>query len=53
MIMKGRNVSIEVKRGLRNSIFLSTLPYGSDLSTVKSAYWGNEVSERGNWVVEK
>ncbi len=27
-VMKGRNVSIEVKRGLRNSILLPTLTYG-------------------------
>ncbi len=29
-VMKGRNVSMEVKRGLRNSIFLPTLMYGSE-----------------------
>ena len=29
-IIKGRNVSIEVKRGLRNSIFLSPLMGGSE-----------------------
>ncbi len=28
-VMKGRNVSMEVKRGLRNSILLPTLTYGS------------------------
>ncbi len=27
-VMKGRNVSIDVKRGLRNSILLSALTYG-------------------------
>ncbi len=27
-VMKGRNVSMDVKRGLRNSILLSTLTYG-------------------------
>ncbi len=29
-IMKGRNVSMDVKRGLRNSILLPTLTYGSE-----------------------
>ena len=29
-IMKGRNVSMEVKRGMRNSILLPTLTYGSE-----------------------
>ncbi len=29
-VMKGRNVSIDVKRGLKNSILLSTLTYGSE-----------------------
>ncbi len=29
-VMKGRNVSMEVKRGLRNSILLPTLIYGSE-----------------------
>ncbi len=29
-VMKGRNVSMEVKRGLRNSILLATLMYGSE-----------------------
>ncbi len=28
-VMKGRNVSMDVKRGLRYSILLSTLTYGS------------------------
>ncbi len=28
-VMKGRNVSMDVKRGLRNSILLPTLTYGS------------------------
>ncbi len=28
--MKGRNVSMDVKRGLRNSILLPTLTYGSE-----------------------
>ncbi len=28
-LMKGRNVSMDVKRGLRNSILLPTLTYGS------------------------
>ncbi len=30
-IMKGRNASMEVKRSLRNSIFLSILTYGSEM----------------------
>ena len=29
--MKGRNVSMEVKKGLRNSILLPTLTYGSEM----------------------
>ncbi len=29
-VMKGRNVFIEVKKGLRNSILLLTLMYGSE-----------------------
>ncbi len=29
-VMKGRNVSMEVKRGLKNSILLPTLIYGSE-----------------------
>ena len=36
-IMKGRNVSMEVKRGLRNSILLPTLTYGSETWTWNSA----------------
>ncbi len=33
MVMKERNVSMEVKRGLRNSILLPTLTYGSETWT--------------------
>ncbi len=29
-VMKGRNVSMDVKRGLRNSTLLPTLTYGSE-----------------------
>ncbi len=29
--MKGRNVSIEAKRGLRNSVLLPTLTYGKQM----------------------
>ena len=29
-IMRGRNVSLEVRRGLRNSILLPTLMFGSE-----------------------
>ncbi len=29
-VMKGRSVSVDVKRGLRNSILLPTLTYGSE-----------------------
>ncbi len=29
-VMKGRNVSVEVKRGLRNGVFLPTSTYGSE-----------------------
>ncbi|MCP5003018.1 MAG: hypothetical protein GY941_03575 [Planctomycetes bacterium] len=36
-IMKGRNVSMEVKRGLRNSIVLPTLTYASETWTWNSA----------------
>ena len=32
-IMRGKNVSMEVKRGLRNSILLPTLTYGSETWT--------------------
>ncbi len=32
-VMRGRNVSKEVKRGLRNSILLPTLMYGSETWT--------------------
>ncbi len=32
-VMRGRNVSMEVKRGLRNSILLPTLMYGSETWT--------------------
>ncbi len=32
-VMKGRNVSMEVKRGLKNSILLPTLTYGSETWT--------------------
>ena len=50
--MRGRNVSMEVKRGLRNIILLPTLAYGSETwtwnrteqSTVPCC--GNELSER-------
>ncbi len=30
-VMKGRSVSMEVKRGLRNGILLPTLTYGSEM----------------------
>ncbi len=36
-VMKWRNVSTEVKRGLRNSILLPTLTYGSETWTWKKA----------------
>ncbi len=32
-VMRGRNVSMEVKRDLRNSILLLTLVYGSEMWT--------------------
>ena len=55
-IIRGRNVSMEVKKGLRNSILLPTLTYGSDLgrgighSSQECAVWcGNELSERRMW----
>ncbi|KAK3893665.1 hypothetical protein Pcinc_002527 [Petrolisthes cinctipes] len=37
-IMKGRSVSMEVKRGLRNSIILSTLTYASETWTWSRAH---------------
>ncbi len=39
--MKARNVSMEVKRGLRNSILLPTLMYGSETWT-----WNREQKSR-------
>ncbi len=47
-VMRGRDVSMEVKRSLRKSILLPTLTYGSDLDVgwgteVKSACCGNEL----------
>ncbi len=36
-LMKGRNVSMDVKRGLRNSILLPTLTYGSENRTWNGA----------------
>ena len=30
-VIRGRNVSMEVKRGLRNTIILPTVTHGSDL----------------------
>ncbi len=35
--MKGRNVSIAVKRGIRNSVILSTLSYASETWTWNAA----------------
>ncbi len=32
-VMRGRNVSMEVKRGLKNSVLLPTLTYGSEAWT--------------------
>ncbi len=40
-VMKGRNVSMDAKRGLRNSILLPTLTYGSENST-----WNGEQQSR-------
>lgn len=37
-VKKGRNMSMEVKRGLRNSIFLPTLTYRSEMWT-SSQVW--------------
>ncbi len=36
-VMKGRNVSMDVKRGLRNSILLPPLTYGSENWTLNGA----------------
>ncbi len=38
-IMEGRNVSVEVKRGLKNSILLPTLTYGSETQTWNEVLW--------------
>ncbi len=52
-VKKERNVSMEVKRYLRNSILLPTMTYGSETwmwnRAVKSACCGNELSESGIW----
>ncbi len=53
-VMRGRNVSMEVKKGLRNSVLLPTLIYGSETWTrnrtaVESVCCGNELPERGMW----
>ncbi len=32
-VMKGRNVSMEVKKGMRNSVILPTLSYASETWT--------------------
>ncbi len=37
-VMKGEHVSMDVKRGLRNSILLPTLTYGSENWTWNGAY---------------
>ncbi len=37
-VMKGRNVSMEVKRGLRNSVLLPTLTCGSETWTWNRAH---------------
>ncbi len=36
-VMKGRDVSMDMKRGLRNSILLPTLTYGSENGTWNGA----------------
>ncbi len=36
--MKGRNVSVEVKRGIRNSVILPTLSYASETWTWNAAH---------------
>ncbi len=36
-VMKGRNVSITVKQGIRNSVILPTLPYASETWTWNAA----------------
>ena len=43
-IMRGRNVFVEVKRGLRNSILLPTLRYGSETGT-----WNRAQQSRVLW----
>ena len=43
-VMKGTNVSIEEKRGLRNSIFPSTLKYGSEIWAQQSGVRAAEMS---------
>ncbi len=51
-VMKERSVSMEVKRGLRNSILLLTLTYESEMWTWNRSQQsrvccGNELPERG------
>ncbi len=53
-VMKGRNVSMDVKRGLRNGILLPTLPYGLENWTWNgaqqlSACCRDELPERSVW----
>lgn len=47
-VMKGRNVYTEMKKGLKNGIFLSTLMYGSEMWTwnriQQSRIYATEVS---------
>ncbi len=54
-VMKGRFVSMDVKRGLRSSIFLLTLTYGSENWTWNGAQQSRvaccreELPERSVW----
>ncbi len=38
VVMRGRKVSLDVKRGLKNSILLRTLTYGSENRTWTGAH---------------
>ncbi len=56
-IMKGRNVSMDMKRGLRNSVLLPTLTYGSENWTWNRAQQSgeravDELPERNVWSEE-
>ena len=53
--MKGRNVSMDIKKGLRNSIVVPTITYAAETWTwnedtsVENSCSGNELSEGNMW----